>query len=108
MTIHQAWVQTCADFLEDNPTAEGLWDIEAAITGGMGGGIRPKPLAAVPLAKYLECLADGHDTWRQIVGIMTSDLEDGEEVGPFLLSDIVCWGLESKYQDRWIPRMGQD
>jgi hypothetical protein len=92
----------CADFLEDNPEAKGLCYIEDAITGGQGGGIWPNPLTAVSLAKYLERLADAHDTWRQIVGIMTQDLEDGEELPPdtqMFLTDLSWWGLESKYEN---------
>ena len=33
MTGQQAWVQMCADFLEDNPEAKGLRYIEDATTG---------------------------------------------------------------------------
>jgi hypothetical protein len=108
MTMNQAWIEMCADFLEDNPEAEGLLSIELAITGGQGGGMWPKPLTAVSLARYLESLADAHDTWRQIVGIMTQDSEDGDEIQPMWLGDLICWGLESKYEDRWMPRMGDN
>jgi hypothetical protein len=86
----------CADFLEDNPEAKGLCYVEDAITGGQGGNIWPKPLTAVSLARYLEGLADAHDTWRQIVELMRQDLEEGEEIeSTFWLGDLVGSGLES-------------
>lgn len=90
------------DFLEDNSDAQGLGYIEDAITGGQGGGMLPKPLTAASLAKYLMKLADGHDTWRQIVDLMKQDLEDGEEIDPdnlMFLTDLTCCGLTSKYED---------
>jgi hypothetical protein len=102
MTVREAWIQMCADFLEDNPEARGLGYIEDAVTGGQGGGMLPKPLTAKSLARYLENLADGHDTWRQIVDLMTQDMEEGDDLEPdcqMCLSDLSGSGLTSKYVD---------
>lgn len=71
----------------------------------------PKPLTAVSLAKYFESLVDAHDTWRQIVALMTDGLEDGEELDAhnlMLLADLSCSGLTSKYEDSWMPRTWQE
>ena len=91
----------CADFLEDNPEAKGIVEIVDAMTGGQEGfGFLPKPLTAVSLARYLQCLASEHDTWRQIVELMRQDLEDGEEIeSTFWLGDLVGSGLEGKYEN---------
>jgi hypothetical protein len=67
MTVMEAWLQMCENFLEDDPEAEGLVRVVEAISGGYGSTRRlPEPLTAKWLADELAWVADGCRTWSQI------------------------------------------